>query len=81
MSFPGGVRMNKLLGYRWMAAAWAALVLAAPATFADTPSPAGYDGLVKLFEEWRAFEHPPLRDGAPPGRSKRGWTTGWSPPK
>jgi hypothetical protein len=57
--------MNKLLGYRWMAAAWAALVLAAPATFADTPSPAGYDGLVKLFEEWRAFEHPPLRDGAP----------------
>jgi hypothetical protein len=25
----------------------------------------GYDDLVKLFADWRAFEQPPLRDGAP----------------
>lgn len=25
----------------------------------------GYDDLVRLFEEWRAFERPPLVDGAP----------------
>ena len=24
----------------------------------------GYQALVELFEEWRAFERPPLRDGA-----------------
>ena len=25
----------------------------------------GYDKLVQLFKDWRAFEQPPLRDGAP----------------
>src|SRR5688572_2707625 len=25
----------------------------------------GYDGLVQLFEDWRALERPPLKDGAP----------------
>jgi hypothetical protein len=29
------------------------------------PTPQGYDALVALFQEWRAFEKPPLRDGAP----------------
>ena len=57
--------MKKLFGFRWMAAALAALAVAVPAAFADTPSPAGYDSLVRLFEDWRAFERPPLRDGAP----------------
>ncbi len=28
-------------------------------------APAGYDALVALFEQWRAFEPPPRRDGAP----------------
>ena len=32
---------------------------------AETPAPAGYDALVRLFGDWRAFERPPLRDGAP----------------
>jgi hypothetical protein len=41
------------------------LLLAAPATVAEVARPAGYDALVKLFEGWRAFERPPLRDGAP----------------
>ena len=25
----------------------------------------GYAELVKLFHDWRAFEHPPMKDGAP----------------
>jgi Bacterial protein of unknown function (DUF885) len=28
-------------------------------------APTGYDALVSLFEQWRAFEQPPRRDGAP----------------
>jgi Bacterial protein of unknown function (DUF885) len=28
-------------------------------------SPDGYGALTALFADWRAFEHPPLRDGAP----------------
>jgi hypothetical protein len=55
MRFPPAVRR--------LAPAVAALVLAVPAAVADTP--AGYDGLVRLFEEWRAFERPPQKDGAP----------------
>jgi len=31
----------------------------------DTPTSESYDDLLTLFEEWRAFEPPPLRDGAP----------------
>jgi hypothetical protein len=52
------------LAFRGLAAALAGLVLAAP-TFAEAPAAPGYDGLVKLFEDWRAFEHPPMKDGAP----------------
>ena len=45
----------------------AALTLALLATgaTAEAPAPAGYDALVRLFEEWRAFERPPFRDGVP----------------
>ncbi|MDX1502174.1 MAG: DUF885 family protein [Thermoanaerobaculia bacterium] len=44
----------------------AALLLAcAVAPAAHHEPDAGYAALVELFEEWRAFERPPLRDGAP----------------
>ncbi|MBM4219097.1 MAG: DUF885 domain-containing protein [Gammaproteobacteria bacterium] len=48
-----------------LAPALVALVLAGPAEAAEAPAPSGYDTLVNLFAEWRAFERPPLRDGAP----------------
>ncbi len=41
----------------------ATAVLAIPAARADVP--AGYDTLTTLFTDWRAFEHPPMREGAP----------------
>ena len=50
---------------RRLAAALAALVLAAPAALADAPAAPGYDAFARFFEEWRAFEHPPMKDGAP----------------
>ena len=50
--------------FRRLAPALAALVLAVPAA-AEAAAPAGYDALVKLFAEWRAFERPPIREGAP----------------
>jgi hypothetical protein len=56
--------MTTLPVLRRLAPALAALVLAVPAA-AEAAAPSGYDALVKLFEEWRAFERPPLRDGAP----------------
>ncbi|MGH8243474.1 MAG: DUF885 family protein [Steroidobacteraceae bacterium] len=46
----------------------AALALAALAAFADAPAapaPPGYYRLVELFGDWRDFERPPLKDGAP----------------
>src|SRR5262245_18658978 len=56
--------MKKLFAFRHLAA-----VLLTVAFFGQAASaaatPPGYDGLVKLFEDWRAFEHPPLKDGAP----------------
>ncbi len=39
-----------------------------PVAYGQAPvaaGPAGYNGLLALFHEWRAFERPPLRDGAP----------------
>ncbi len=41
--------------------------LSGPAGIGQTPPPAAatYPELVALFNEWRAFEAPPLRDGAP----------------
>ncbi len=47
------------------ALALATLAIGAQAARADMPAPPGYDTLVKLFEDWRAFEHPPMKDGAP----------------
>ena len=47
------------------ALAFAAAALAAQVAFADAPAAPGYDALAKLFEDWRAFEQPPMKDGAP----------------
>ena len=38
--------------------------VSAPQAFAQDRD-ASYDALVSLFTEWRAFERPPFRDGAP----------------
>lgn len=38
---------------------------------AQDPSPDSYDALVRLFEEWREFESPPMRDGAPDYTAER----------
>ena len=43
-------------------AAGLALFLMFSTTFADTPT---YNDLLRLFADWRAFEAPPLLDGAP----------------
>jgi hypothetical protein len=50
---------------RGLATALLAFALAAPAAGAEPPAPAGPEALARLFAEWRAFEHPPLKDGAP----------------
>jgi hypothetical protein len=46
------------------------LVIASPCVLSQTskaqaPSTGSYTTLVRLFQEWRAFERPPMRDGAP----------------
>jgi uncharacterized protein (DUF885 family) len=49
-------------------AATAMLLTAIPgagAEAAHAAAPPGYSGLVKLFEQWRDFEHPSLRDDVP----------------
>ena len=56
--------MKSPLVFRRLAPAILAAASLAQAAIADA-APSGYEGLVKLFEDWRAFEHPPLRDGAP----------------
>ena len=38
---------------------------------AQNPPPDSYDALVQLFEEWREFESPPMRDGAPDYTAER----------
>ena len=38
---------------------------------AQDPSPDSYDALVRLFEDWREFESPPMRDGAPDYTAER----------
>lgn len=42
-----------------------AVVLAGKAANADTLTSPDYDDLLTLFADWRAFESPPLLDGAP----------------
>ncbi|HWN06313.1 MAG TPA: DUF885 family protein, partial [Steroidobacteraceae bacterium] len=41
-----------------------AILLPAASSAQSTAVP-GYDGLVELFEDWRAFERPPPKNGAP----------------
>ena len=58
--------MNKLLDIRRFAFALAALTaIAGPVHAGDAAVIMSYDGLVKLFQDWRAFERPPFVDGAP----------------
>jgi hypothetical protein len=58
--------MRSPMALRRLASLAAILAFAAHPALADgAPAAAGHDALVKLFEEWRAFERPPLLDGAP----------------
>ncbi len=58
MKYPASVRHLLL-------ALAAATVIAVPSGPAQADDAAGHDALVKLFHDWRAFEQPPTRDGAP----------------
>ncbi len=59
----GGKRMKQLCSLCIRALLCMPLfVIGGPVAIADNHD---YDALVDLFEEWREFEHPPLRDGAP----------------
>jgi hypothetical protein len=49
----------------WHLALLGALLLAGGVIASARQAPAGYQDLVALFAEWRAFEEPALRDGAP----------------
>ncbi len=50
---------------RLLAAVVAIFAIAVPPARADAPAAPGYDALASLFADWRSFEHPPMRDGAP----------------
>ncbi len=53
-------------GYRRTCAAVAVALLLVPLAAGSEPAAAGsYQDLLALFEEWRAFEQPPLLHGAP----------------
>jgi uncharacterized protein (DUF885 family) len=56
--------MEKFTAVRRLALAFALASLAFEAGAATTPPP-NYGTLTTLFEEWRAFETPPLANGAP----------------
>ena len=55
------------------ALAWTSLACATsePTRPSATPVSGSYDDLVALFEDWRAFERPPMRDGAPDYSARR----------
>ena len=57
--------MENSSAFRRLAPMAAVLALAAQGAVAAAPAPAGYDALVELFEDWRAFERAPTKDGAP----------------
>jgi Bacterial protein of unknown function (DUF885) len=57
--------MKKPSGLRRLLPVLATCVLAVPAAFAEAGSPPGYDALLGLFADWRTFERPPTKDGAP----------------
>ena len=42
-----------------------AFAMLLPPAARSEEAPRGYDALAALFEQWRTFEKPPLRDGAP----------------
>ena len=50
---------------------FALLPLAASCAESAAPQDNSYDGLTKLFADWRAFENPPLLDGAPDYTAER----------
>ncbi|MGH8197835.1 MAG: DUF885 family protein [Steroidobacteraceae bacterium] len=58
MKNPSAIRRFSLAIAAWIA-------ITAPARAADTPAAANYGTLVLLFEDWRTFERPPMKDGAP----------------
>jgi hypothetical protein len=51
--------------------ALSAFLIAGVCTAQKEPSDAGYRELVELFHDWRAFERPPLLDGAPDYTAER----------
>ena len=58
--------------YRWVLVMVSAVVAVGVAGLAARPSGRGaasYDDLVRLFQEWRQFQRPPLVDGVPNYRS------------
>ncbi len=58
--------MNNSPVFRRFAIALAALtVIAGPVHAGDAPETKRYDQLLQLFRDWRAFERPPLVNGAP----------------
>ena len=50
---------------RFALAIAASIAIVAPARAVEAPAAANYGTLVQLFEAWRAFERPPMKDGAP----------------
>ena len=61
--------MNTKILANWL---FALLVLAATSCTAEDSNAAdGYQDLLALFEDWREFETPPLRDGAPDYTAER----------
>ena len=51
--------------FRFALAGTVSLALAGAGMATETTGPGSYKDLLTLFEEWREFEAPPLRDGAP----------------
>ena len=51
--------------HRLLLSVAATAAIASPARSAETVDTAGYGALVQLFQDWRTFERPPMRDGAP----------------
>ena len=49
----------------------AAVILVGACADADEPAPNSYDALAQLFEDWREFERPPMREGAPDYTAER----------
>jgi hypothetical protein len=56
---------NPFTFHRLLPALAAFAILLPAASYAENAAAPGYDKLVELFEAWRAFERPPLKDGAP----------------